>query len=294
MDSRVNKRMWAFLLVCMGLWGMAFVGIRAALTSYSPEHLAAFRFLVVSITLGIYALFSPFKLPENQDISKFLLLGFIGITVYHLSLNWGERTVTAGSAGLLINTVPIFVALISHFILNKRLSRREWVGIVIGFIGITAIGSGESGGLGFGPGAALVVLSAVCSSLYMIFQQGLLQKYGPYTFACCANWSGTLFLLPFARGLARALRGAPWTATAWVVFLGVFPGAVAAILWAHILRNIPPTRAAAAIYLVPVITIAVAAGLLKEMPNALSLLGGALAILGVALVNVRRLENALP
>ena len=73
------------------LWASAFVGIRVGLQDYSPEALALLRFIVASICMSIVYFRLP-KRSETQliDVIKMMGLGFIGIGVYNIALNYGE------------------------------------------------------------------------------------------------------------------------------------------------------------------------------------------------------------
>jgi drug/metabolite transporter (DMT)-like permease len=81
----------AFTLI---FWASAFAGIRAGLKAYSPGNLVLFRFLTASIVLLVYAIITRMPLPEKKDLPVIFFLGFIGITVYHLALTYGELKVT--------------------------------------------------------------------------------------------------------------------------------------------------------------------------------------------------------
>lgn len=96
-------------------WASAFAGIRAGLHDYSPAHLTLLRFLVASSVMLIYALWVRMPMPERRDWPAIFGLGFLGITVYHTALNFGQVTVKAGPAALLIAVGPVFVALMSYF-----------------------------------------------------------------------------------------------------------------------------------------------------------------------------------
>src|SRR5204863_93754 len=73
------------------------------------------------------------------------------------------------------------------------------------------------------------------------------------TWTCCAI--GALFCLPAAPALVRELGKAPAQATAWLVFLGVFPTSVAFTTWAYALARGSAGRVATTAYLVPPIAI---------------------------------------
>ncbi len=269
------------------LWASAFAAIRAALDGYTPGHLTLLRFLVASVVIAGYGLVTRLRLPCSRDLPSIALAGFLGITIYHTTLNYGEVTVTAGSASLLVNTAPVFTALLATGFLGERLRRWGWAGIAVSFLGAALIGFGESAGLDFDPGALLLITSALSFSLYAILQRPYLSRYTPIEFTACAIWAGTLPLLAYLPGIARDVRSAPLEATLAVVYLGVFPSAVAYITWARVLSRMPASSAASFLYLVSPLTIPIAWAWLGEVPSAVSLVGGVLALLGVVIVNTR-------
>ncbi len=267
------------------LWASAFAGIRAALPVYSPGQLALLRFLVASALLGGYVLLRRSQGPSLRDAPRILLAGFLGITVYHLALNYGEKTVTAGSAALLVNTAPVFTALLATAFLGERLGAWGWLGILISFTGASLIALGERQGLNLDPGAALLILSAVAFSLYAIIQKPYLRRFSPLGFAAYTIWAGTLFMLPFLPGLVERIAEVPVGTTLAGVYLGVFPSALAYVTWAYALSRVHASRAASSLYLVSPIAILIAWVWLGEVPSTLSLVGGVIAITGVALVS---------
>ena len=76
--------------VTLLLWASAFAAIRVGLRAYGPGPLALLRFLVASSVLGIYALLTRMRMPAARDLPGVFLMGFLGITVYHTALNYGE------------------------------------------------------------------------------------------------------------------------------------------------------------------------------------------------------------
>ncbi len=287
MKTQLDNRALVAIAVTLLCWASAFAGIRASLATYTPGEIALLRFLVASAVLSVYAVFTRMRLPKKRDLGAISLMGFLGITAYHLLLNYGELTVTAGAASLLVNTAPIFTALLAIAFLGERLSLNRWVGIAISFTGVVLITGGEAKGLTVDWGASLILLSAVCISGYMILQKSFLRKYSALQLTTYIIWAGTIFLFPFLPSLIKTLPTAPISATIAVIYLGVFPSAIAYATWAYVLAQIPASRAATMLYLVPVLAILVAWVWLSEVPTVLSLIGGGIVLSGVVLVNSR-------
>jgi drug/metabolite transporter (DMT)-like permease len=272
------------LAVLLLLWSSAFAAIRVGLSAYGPGELALLRFLTASCVLGLVAGARRIRLPRGRDVPVLLLLGGLGITGYHLALNFGEVSVSAGTASLLIASVPLFTALLAMPILGERMRSIGWIGIAVGFAGVALIALGEGAGVRMEAGTGVVV-AAVCASAYNVLQKRVMMRYGPLEFATYTIWAGTIPMLVFLPGLVRTVGEARMAATASALYLGVFPGAVAYVLWVAALARFPASALASFLYLNPVLALGIAWIWLSEVPTALTVVGGVIAIAGAALAS---------
>ena len=291
MSWRSQPRVWFAIAVALLLWAAAFAGIRAGLVSYGPGQVALLRFGTASVVLGAYALLKRMRLPDARDLPTIALAGFLGITVYHVALNYGEQTVQAGAAALLISTSPVFTAMLSTRFLGERITTWGWIGVLTAFAGAVVIAFGQGGGVTFNADAVLILVAAVATSLYFIVSKPPLRRYSSIEFTSYAIWAGTVPMLVFLPGLLSQMQTALPASTAAVVFLGIFPGAIAYVAWGYALSKMPASVLSTFLYFQPVNATVIAWLWLKEVPSALSLLGGAVSLSGVVVVNTKGAER---
>jgi len=273
------------IVIAIILWASAFAGIRAVLDDFSPGPIALFRFIVASLVMLLIALSKKMALPDRKDLPFFLVLGFIGITIYHLAQNYGQITVTAGSASLIIASVPVFTALLAKVFLKERLSGKGWFGIFVSITGIAIISWGEGEEYTIDAGALLIILAAISVSLFFVFQKYLHDRYSPLQITTYSIWVGTLFLLVFLPGPIGEMSDTSVGNITTMVYLGIFPGALAYLAWNYALSKAPASILTSVINISPVPAIIIAWIWLGEIPTALAIIGGVVAIAGVLIVN---------
>ncbi|WP_203076048.1 DMT family transporter [Falsiroseomonas ponticola] len=284
---------FACVAVTVLLWASAFPSIRAALQAFPPAELAALRFAVASLALGLHLAWARPALPGRADLPRILAAGGLGIAAYNLLLNSGSRVVDAGTASFLVNTAPVFAAILGAALLGERLRPWGWVGIGLSVAGVALIAAGR-GEMGFGAGALLVLAAALCQAAQFVLQKPLLARRGALPVTACLLWAGTAMLLPFLPGALATAASAPAEALGAVIFLGLGPAALAYVAWSHALSRLPVGRAASFLYLVPPVATLIAWAWLGEAPGWGALAGGAVALAGVVLVNTIGRAPAAP
>jgi drug/metabolite transporter (DMT)-like permease len=269
--------------VTVVLWASAFVAIRSAGAAYSPGALALGRLLIGAVVLATISAVRRIGLPPRAAWPGILLSGLLWFGGYMVVLNWGEREVDAGTAAMVVNIGPILIALLGMRLLGERPSRPLLAGLAVSFAGAVVVGVSMSGGGGSSVlGVLLCVLAAVSYAGGVVAQKPALRHASALQVTTCGCLVGLAACLPFAGVLVAEAARAPLPATLNVVYLGVFPTAVAFTTWAYALARTTAGRMGATTYVVPALVVLMSWLLLGEVPGWLTLAGGALCLAGVA------------
>jgi drug/metabolite transporter (DMT)-like permease len=269
-------------------WASAFPAIRAGLVDYGPLELGSARFAVAALPAVVYLLATRPALPRLGEMWRFAYGGVFFVAAYTVLLNFGELTVTAGAASFIVNVAPIIAAVLAMIFLRERLSLRAWIGTALSFGGIGLIALGEGKGLELNFGAIMILGAAFCAASATIVQKPLFARHHPLAVSA---WNMVIGAVCLAPGLPSALaQSADATPAGLVsaVYLGLVPSLLAYGTWSLVLSRMPASRAINFMFAVPPTATLLGLAVLGEVPTALGLVGGLLALGGVVLVNVRR------
>ncbi|WP_326819250.1 DMT family transporter [Streptosporangium sp. NBC_01639] len=282
-DTRVDRRALIAAGVTVVLWASAFVAIRSAAQYFSPGALALGRLLAGSVVLGAIWLVRRAGLPPRAAWPGILGSGILWFGLYMVVLNWGEQEVDAGTAAMVVNVGPILIALLGGWLLREGFPPRLMSGMAVSFVGAVVVGvSMSDGGRSSVLGVLLCLLAAVTYAGGVVCQKPALRHASALqvtTFGCLV---GTVACLPFAGRLVSEVADAPLSATLNVLYLGVFPTALAFTTWAYALARTTAGKMGATTYVVPALVVLMAWVVLDEIPGWLTLIGGLLCLAGVA------------
>jgi drug/metabolite transporter (DMT)-like permease len=270
--------------VTVGLWASAFVGIRDAGHHISPGALSLGRLLVATIALGALVAVRREPMPPRADLPRVALVGLLWLGAYNVLLNAAERHVDAGTAAMLVNIGPVFIAVLAGLLLGEGFPRNLFLGCAVALGGAVLIGIATSEhGLNSALGALLCLGAAITYALGVIAQKPLLERSSGLVVTWLACSIAAVACLPFAPQLAHDASNAPASSVAWTVYLGLVPTAIGFTTWAYALARTSAGRMGAFTYLVPPLAVLLGWLILGETPPALALGGGLLCLAGVAL-----------
>lgn len=271
--------------ISVAAWTSAFLVIRSLRESFDPGALALGRLIIGSFALGAVLLGrARWVAPSRSQWGLLALCGVSWFAAYNVALNAGERQLEAGTAAMLVNVGPILIALLASRLLGEPLRRGLMIGAAIAFTGAALIGIATSARAPGDLGGVLLCLSAATAyAVGVTAQKVILRELPPLQVTQIACAIGALCCLPFIGELSHDLRFATGAQIAGMLYLGLVPTALAFGTWAYALTHVSAGRLSITTYLVPPLTILAGWPLLDERPPTLALLGGLLALAGVAL-----------
>jgi drug/metabolite transporter (DMT)-like permease len=273
----------ALMLLVITIWAVNLTSIKLGLSELAPHAFNGLRLVVAAVVyIAVLALTGRKLRVERDEVLPVVLLGILGITAYQLVFIHGISLTTAISAAMINALAPIFTAILSTTFFGERLSRVNWLGILISFAGfVLLIAPRKGGGLpdrGL-EGAVFILVANVLWALYTVYMKPAVARIEPLRLAGLSTIAGAALYLPFA---AADMKRIPWSALtlqAWgsVFFSGLLAIVLCFFLWSVSVRKVGSARTGVYGFLTPVIASGVAAAVLGETFG-LSELGAALVI----------------
>ncbi len=284
---------WSLIaaLTTMLIWGVNFAVSKYVLEGIGPGPFMFFRFTLLPV-LGVVLLAIAFRgrlglaWPRRADMPRFVACAFIGHAVHIGAVLYGMNLSTAFSSSLVLTTGPLFTLAILAAVGAERLRVGQLVGTGVACAGMALFLSEKFVG-GFaqaGFGDLLLLVAALCFSLYTVLVQPLVQRYGPlivlsHTLVIAAPLC-LLVSVPSLAGLDPArLTPGIWVGMLWALVMSSFFGWLM-WTWVNAVRGV--ARSAPFAYLMPPIAGLVAWLTLGESFTWLKIFGAALTMAGVA------------
>ena len=307
-----NSRLFIYLeaLFAVIVWGGSFVATKLALADIFPITIVWLRFLMGVIVLGIAVMVrKQFALPDKREWTYFALLGFLGITLHQWLQSNALRTSAAGTTAWIVSTTPVFMALLGWILLKERLGWVKTLGILLAFAGVmVVISRGDLNSLSIGrfgaPGDKLILVSAINWAIFSALSRRGLKTYAASLmmfYVMLIGWLFSTFLFfmgpifaSIPNGFVRSYLSGPGlsdianlTFSGWmgVAFLGIFCSGLAYIAWYDALKVLTTAQTGVFLYIEPIVTVVVAFIILGESITPALLVGGAVILFGVWLVN---------
>lgn len=199
---------------------------------------------------------------------------------------------TAANATLLGNTAPLWVALGTWLILKKKLTLDFWRGLVIALFGAALImGTDFILHPRFGIGDAMAILTGVFYGGYFLFTERSRRHFDPISHIWLVGIGASLSL--FAANLALGYPMTGYPAQTWLVFLAtaVVSQLIGYMSLAYALGHLPASVVSPTMILQPIVTTILAIPLLAEIPTVWQGIGGAIALVGIYMVNQSHSRN---
>ena len=287
------KARLVWLILC-GIWGSTWLFIKLGLADLPPLTFAGIRFVISCAIVVVIIRIRGIQLPRAG--ADWILLSVTGILSFGLNYGlvfWGEQYITSGLAALLQATLPAFGLVFAHFHLpGERLSWAKIGGVVLGVCGVAVVFSNQLAVAGRQALAGCVAL--ILSAAFAAYSNVLVKAYGkhlnPAIMAAGQMFFGLLLLL--AVGLP--LEGNPfrfhWTPMAVIalLYLAVVGSVIAFLLYYWLVLNMDVTKSMLIALVTPVVAVLLGMVVLNEEFGWRTLAGGAMIMLGIAFIVLRR------
>ena len=275
-----RKNMWTLnwaILTSLGvIWGGSFLGVEISLIGFGPITVAASRVTIAAIILLVYTYVFGDGLPRiSSKTGKRVWAHCLGMAIFTNAmpfslLSWGQQTVTSGFAGISMALVPLFVLPLSHKLVpGEKLSKAKMMGFLFGFLGVVLLIGGEKifTNQSFTPALLLAqiacVIASCCYAIGTVITK-LCPPVSTVSYASCGLMLASFMLIPIALWFEGMPKSPNVLASMGVVYLALFPTAIATILLTVLIRRAGPSFLSLVNYQVPIWAVVIGVAVLGE------------------------------
>ena len=276
----------------MILWSFSFIWFKQANLNYHPISIVFMRLGISSVLLYIVHRFiglgQKFK---TKDFRPFLLLALFNPFIYFLGESFGLSRVSATVGAVIIALIPVFIPFVAFYALHEKLTRLNYLGILVSFTGVLMILVDRDLGINASPtGLALMFLAVFAAVIYTILLKKITTSYNPVFIITWQNIFGTLYFLPlFLIFGLKDITNVAFSIDKFVpiIKLAIFASSLAFILYAYGLKEVGASRTSIFSNIIPAITAILSYFLLKEEFNLFKIMGIFIVLGGLFLTQIK-------
>jgi drug/metabolite transporter (DMT)-like permease len=286
--SSFNTKDWALFVSLSAIWGSSFLFMAIGLDNFHPG--------VVTMLRVMFGAAFMFALPRSRRISipreewprivatsvSWIIIPF---TLFPLAQQW----IDSGVAGMLNGATPLFTAVVASFMLQQLPGPRQFIGLLVGFVGVVAIAvpSAQSGSTA-AVGVVMVLIATIGYALATNIVAPLQQRYGAIPVMARVQWVATLGVIPFGLwGVTQSTFAV--SSFLAVMAVGVLGTGLAFVLMGDLIGSVGPTRATVITYLIPVVALILGVAFRSEQISSIAVAGVVLVIAGAFLASRREI-----
>lgn len=267
------------------IWGSTYFAIAIGVQSWPPLLMASVRFTAAGVLLLVVLLLKGEKLPSLRPLLNAALIGILLLAIGNGLVTVAEhQQVPSGIAAVMVATVPLFTLCFSR-LFGIKTRKLEWLGILIGLIGIILLNSG--GNLSGNPwGAVLILLASLSWAFGSVYGSRIELPKGMMAGAIEMIVAGIVLLLA-SEFAGEQLTTLPDTSGVLAVaYLSIFGSIIAISAYMYLIRNVPPAVATSYAYVNPVVAILLGTGFGGENLSLIEWLALGVIIFAVVLVTL--------
>jgi len=233
------------------IWGMNWVVMKTANTFFPPITFVAYRFLFGALVLLSVWFWLHLPLPKKKYWPWIFLTGILQMGLNNIAAQTSMLTLGAGMVSVLNYSMPVFAAVMAHFLLGERLTWHKGAGIVLAIAGMAVLMDVHAGG--DVTAICIGLLSAVFWGLASIFVKLKLADVNPISLTTWQMVCASLSLLAYTAIVPQGEVVWNTESVLCLIYNGVLASALAFFLWSWILQHIEVSKASVAVLAVPVV-----------------------------------------
>ncbi|MGI5284967.1 EamA family transporter [Nonomuraea polychroma] len=287
-DRRAALLVWGALAIVYVVWGSTYLGIKITIESMPPMLSGALRFVTAALLLGGFLLirkgWEPFRMSARQ-FGGAALVGLLLLTGGNGMVAVAEQHISSGLAALLVASVPLWLV-VFRFMARDRPALLTLAGVLVGFGGVAALSLNGGGAASSTTGTVVILLASLSWSIGSFLSARIPMPPNVWAASTVEMVVGGAGLVVAGLSLGErldfaAVSGRSWAGLAYLVLVGSLVGFTA---YTWLLGNAPISLVSTYAYVNPVVAVILGVLVVNEHVTAQIVAGGAVILLGVALV----------